>query len=136
MVKPCLFCDIQKEEKEIFENEYFFSFYDELPVSKGHSLIIPKRHINNINDLSEKELVTMHEVLKKTKEIIIKKFKPNGFNIGINEGLIAGQSIMHLHIHLIPRYKGDIENPKGGVRNILSGGDYTNNISKKRKKYL
>ena len=122
----CQFCDIQKSEDKILENDHFFSHYDGFPVSKGHSLIISRCHVDSFFDLSKEEVQSMYDLIKKTKEIIQKKFNPDGYNIGINEGKTAGQTVFHLHIHLIPRYKGDVVNPTGGVRNIFPDkADYT-----------
>lgn len=122
MVKKCFFCEIQKQKnkKKIAENDHFFSRFDDFPVSKGHAEIIPKFHTASIFKLSTKQTQDLFSLLNKTKKIIEKKYKPSGFNIGINDGKSAGQSIFHLHVHLIPRYTGDVKNPFGGVRNIFS----------------
>jgi len=89
-------------------------------------LIIPKRHYENYFDLKSVELLAFNELIIKTKEKLLKDDKTIlGLNIGINQGEIAGQTIFHTHIHLIPRRKGDVENPRGGVRNVILGkGDY------------
>jgi diadenosine tetraphosphate (Ap4A) HIT family hydrolase/predicted house-cleaning noncanonical NTP pyrophosphatase (MazG superfamily) len=121
MVEKCFFCDVQKrrDDKIIIENKDFFSRYDDFPISKGHVEVIPKRHIRSFVELSPGQLKSFFNLLKKTKIILQEKFNPDGFNIGINEGESAGQSIPHLHIHVIPRYRGDVKNPRGGVRNIF-----------------
>lgn len=114
----CIFCNIDKE-RIIIENEGAFAIYDGFPVSKGHVLIIPKKHIK---DYFEADLQTKEQLWKlidECKTIVDKKYSPNGYNIGINCGGAAGQTVMHLHIHLIPRYNGDIENPRGGVRGVI-----------------
>lgn len=136
MEKPCFFCDVKNNSDFIVETNLFFARYDDFPVSKGHFEIIPKRHIPDFDSLNNDELLDFHKILIQSKKIISKKFNPDGFNLGINEGVIAGQSIMHLHIHIIPRYSGDVKNPKGGVRNILSRGDYTIEVPDNKKKYL
>ena len=116
---PCIFCKIKKEELQ-FENKLAYSSIDSYPVSKFHSLIVPKRHINNYFELSTDELQACHELILKTKEKILKEdVTVKGFNIGTNSGKTAGQSIMHCHIHLIPRREGDVENPQGGVRSVI-----------------
>jgi diadenosine tetraphosphate (Ap4A) HIT family hydrolase len=92
---------------------------DAFPVSPGHALIIPKRHIASFFETNEEERKAMLEALDQAKEIFDRELKPDGYNIGINEGLTAGQTIMHLHIHLIPRYKGDSSDPRGGIRWIF-----------------
>jgi len=128
MAKKCFFCYIQSQEddKRITESENFFSRYDDFPVSKGHAEVILKSHIVSFFDLSEGQIKELYELLRKTKEIVETEFKPDGFNIGINEGTAAGQTQDHLHVHLIPRYKGDAANPKGGIRNIFpQKADYT-----------
>jgi diadenosine tetraphosphate (Ap4A) HIT family hydrolase len=124
----CLFCKFWKEQERalIYFNDSFYSFYDSNPVNKGHALIIPIRHVNSLTGLIEREQRDFFDALKKVKEIINKSYHPDGYNIGINNGKVAGQTIMHLHIHLIPRYKGDVQNPVGGIRNVIPGkGDYT-----------
>jgi len=117
----CFFCDIQKQgdNQRIIKNKYFFSRYDDFPVSKGHCEIIPKKHIVSFFDLTPKQTQSMYSLIKSTKSIIKKKFKPDGYNIGLNEGKAAGATQEHLHIHIIPRYKGDAKNPQGGIRNIF-----------------
>ena len=128
MAEKCFFCEFQKEEniKRIIDNRYFYSMYDYNPVSRGHCLIVPKRHIESFFELEKHELESMYELIKETRELIKKKYNPDGFNIGVNNGKAAGQTVFHLHIHLIPRYNGDVENPVGGVRNVIpEKGDYT-----------
>ena len=116
---PCIFCKIDKKNI-IFENDYAYASYDSYPVSKFHSLIIPKRHISDFFELKENELVSCYEIIRHVKAMIEKKDKfVKGFNIGTNAGLISGQTIMHCHIHVIPRRKGDVDNPQGGVRGVI-----------------
>ncbi|MFL2851827.1 MAG: HIT family protein [Candidatus Pelagibacter sp.] len=116
---PCLFCNI-KESGVAHENDLAYVSYDSYPVSKDHCLIIPKRHIKDYFDLSQKELIACDELIKIVRsEIITKDYLVSGFNIGTNIGKASGQSIFHCHIHLIPRREGDIENPQGGVRSVI-----------------
>jgi diadenosine tetraphosphate (Ap4A) HIT family hydrolase len=116
----CIFCEIlDTRSREILaENEYFIVVFDNFPVNKGHALLIPKRHISTPFDISRDEAVRLVEILQTTKENLDERFQPDGYNIGINVGAAAGQTIPHLHIHLIPRYVGDVENPRGGIRNL------------------
>ena len=95
------------------------AFFDGYPVSKGHTLIIPKRHIANYFELTIREQRALWLLVNHCKKILTECFKPDGFNVGINVGEASGQSVFHVHIHLIPRYKGDVENPKGGVRGVI-----------------
>ena len=116
---PCILCKIRKEELQ-FENQLAYSSKDNYPVSEFHSLIVPKRHVESYFDLTEEEIQACNDLILKTKEKIL-KLDPSvkGFNIGANAGIVAGQSIMHCHIHLIPRREGDVENPQGGVRSVI-----------------
>ena len=116
---PCLFCNVPSSEY-IFKNNLAFSTFDSYPVSKYHALIIPKRHVENYFDMSEEEVISCNKLIKKMR-YKIKEIDPTvgGFNIGTNSGKIAGQSIMHCHIHLIPRRKNDVDNPQGGVRGVI-----------------
>ena len=112
---PCIFCEIRNEELQ-FENQLAYSSTDSYPVSEFHSLIVPKRHVETYFDLTEAEIQACNDLILKTKEKILKlDYSVKGFNIGANAGKVAGQSIMHCHIHLIPRREGDVENPQGGV---------------------
>ena len=116
---PCLFCNIKKSGLAD-ENQFAYASYDSYPVTDKHCLIIPKRHVKDYFDLMEEEIVACYQLIKKIKKDIEKKdVSVKGFNIGTNSGKIAGQSIMHCHIHLIPRREGDVENPQGGVRSVI-----------------
>ena len=116
---PCIFCKIRKGELQ-FENKLSYSSTDSYPVSEFHSLIVPKRHVETYFELTEEEIQACNELILKTKEKILKEdFRVEGFNIGTNAGKVAGQSIIHCHIHLIPRREGDVENPQGGVRSVI-----------------
>jgi diadenosine tetraphosphate (Ap4A) HIT family hydrolase len=114
------------ERKErLFENKLGFVIFDKYPVSKGHCLIVPNRVYSDYFESTNEEIAAFSQLLLKTKEYLDSKYKPLGYNIGINIGEDSGQTIWHVHIHIIPRYKGDVENPRGGIRNIIPGmGDY------------
>ena len=116
---PCLFCD-SKKSGIVHENDLAYASYDSYPVSDHHCLIIPKRHINDYFDMTNDELIACNDLIQIVKnEILSKDVNVKGFNIGTNAGKIAGQSIMHCHIHLIPRREGDVDNPQGGVRSVI-----------------
>lgn len=115
----CPFCNPNPKNELILESALAFAIYDKFPVNNGHALIIPKRHCQNYFDLSFKEQSACIFMLNKLKDIISKRFNPDGFNIGINIGEKAGQTIPHVHIHLIPRYEGDVEEPLGGIRCVI-----------------
>ena len=116
---PCLFCNI-KESGLAKENNLAYASYDTYPVTEGHCLIIPKRHVKDYFDLSNEEIIACNDLIKEIKnEIIEKDSSVKGFNVGSNAGKISGQSILHCHIHLIPRRVGDVENPQGGVRSVI-----------------
>ena len=115
--KPCPFCNLEREK--ILETEMSFAIYDGFPVNEGHALIIPKRHTANYFDLSLEEQKDCIELLNRVKGIVQEKYNPAGFNVGININEAAGQTVPHVHIHLIPRYEGDVEEPRGGVRGVV-----------------
>ena len=121
----CPFCKPEISNEYIAESETCFAVFDKFPVNNGHVLIIPKRHISNYFDLSLPEQSDCWKLINEVKNIIQSKYNPDGFNIGININKSAGQTIWHVHIHLIPRYDGDVINPTGGIRNIIPGkGNY------------
>ena len=107
------------DREHLFENSIGFVIFDNFPVSEGHSLIIPKRVYPNYFDSTEEEVRGLNELIFKTKEYLDKKLQPQGYNIGINCGRVSGQTIDHVHIHIIPRYTNDVEDPRGGVRGVI-----------------
>jgi diadenosine tetraphosphate (Ap4A) HIT family hydrolase len=107
--------------KWVSENEFAAALRDTFPVSPGHTLIIPKRPVSSIFELSSAEIAACWELLGAERVRLIEEFNPDGFNIGSNIGEVAGQTISHAHIHLIPRYKGDHPTPRGGVRAVIPG---------------
>lgn len=114
----CPFCTLPRD-RIVEENEYAFWIYDAFPVSAGHSLIIPKRHVGSFFDVSAEERSAMLALLDRAKGAVEAEYHPDAFNIGINDGLAAGQTVPHLHLHLIPRYKGDVDDARGGVRWVI-----------------
>ncbi|MDC0875586.1 HIT family protein [Candidatus Pelagibacter sp.] len=116
---PCLFCN-SKNSGIAHENKLAYASYDTYPVSELHCLIIPKRHIKDYFELNDDELIACNDLIRSIKDEILEKDETvKGFNIGTNINKIAGQSIMHCHIHLIPRREDDVENPQGGVRSVI-----------------
>ena len=117
--RDCPFCNLDAKRELILESATAFAIFDKFPVSNGHALIIPKKHCADYFELTFKEQSACWFMLNKVKEILKNKFNPDGFNVGINISESAGQTVPHVHIHLIPRYKGDAENPRGGVRGVI-----------------
>ena len=121
-MEKCPFCDIEKlidEDRIIYQDSTWIAILDNYPVSKGHTLLIPKRHCETYFDLNFIELESVGVTIGVIKRLLDTKYKPDGYNIGINCGEAAGQTVMHCHIHIIPRYNGDCENPRGGVRGVI-----------------
>ena len=116
----CLFCQLAQDHP-VQENEYFYARFDKYPVTPGHLLVIPKRHVETLFELSEVERSTLFPFIEECKNLLEEQFSPTGFNFGVNQGQAAGQTIPHLHIHLIPRYPGDLPDPEGGVRGVIPG---------------
>ena len=115
----CPFCTLP-QERILYEDEYFLIIKDGYPVTEQHSLIITKQHELLLSDMSEDQLLNMHQAIKAVKNQILESDSSvTGFNIGINEGEDAGQTVMHFHCHVIPRRKGDMQNPRGGVRGVI-----------------
>ncbi|MCK4816748.1 HIT family protein [bacterium] len=113
----CTFCNIDREI--IIRSDLCFSIYDNYPVNKGHVLVIPYRHIHDYFKLSQDEIDSLWKQVNEIKIFLDGKYEPDGYNIGLNVGRAAGQTIDHVHIHVIPRYKGDMEDPTGGVRHVI-----------------
>ena len=114
----CPFCEIAPAEI-VIARPLAVARHDLFPVSKGHALIIPRRHVRSFFETTAEERQEMMALIDDAKAILDREHKPDGYNIGINEGVAAGQTVMHLHIHLIPRYAGDSPDPRGGVRWIV-----------------
>ncbi|MCK9436227.1 MAG: HIT family protein [Synergistaceae bacterium] len=124
MEEDCPFCNIGEHVEVLFKADTAMAILDSFPISPGHALVIPKRHVADYFELTAEEQNELWQLVNRCKMILQDRFHPDGFNIGINVGEMAGQSIFHVHIHLIPRYKGDMKNPKGGVRHIIPGKGY------------
>ena len=119
-MSDCIFCNIN-QSRILYSNEYFYVILDVYPVTELHTLIIPHRHISSYFELSKEEQSSLFLLLKKHKDKLQKIDSTiTGFNMGINDGEDAGQTVFHCHVHLIPRRKGDVKNAKGGVRGVIS----------------
>lgn len=117
--KVCLFCDSQQmKPRVVLDGRFWFVIMDNFPVGRGHALIILKRHYPDMFDISWPEWKELQEIMEHAAVNLDEQFHPDGYNVGVNCGEAAGQTVFHLHIHLIPRYKGDVENPRGGIRNL------------------
>ena len=118
MPSACPFCSLAPREL-LIERPLAVARHDLFPVSKGHTLIVPRRHVSSFFETTAEERREMMALLDEAKAVLDREHKPDGYNIGINDGAAAGQTVMHLHIHLIPRYAGDSPDPRGGVRWIV-----------------
>ena len=118
MSPPCPFCDLPRD-RIIFESEGAVVIRDGFPVSPGHTLIITRRHVASFFEITGAERTDLMSLLAAARADLEREFRPTGYNIGINDGTTAGQTVPHLHIHLIPRYTGDADDPRGGVRWVL-----------------
>jgi diadenosine tetraphosphate (Ap4A) HIT family hydrolase len=124
--KKCPFCPV-KDREILAEHPLAASIADNFPLTRGHSLVVPRRHVASFFELTPEERLAMLELLDRTKAVLDAQYAPDGYNIGINDGAAAGQTVMHLHVHVIPRYKGDTDDPRGGVRWIFpKKADYWN----------
>jgi diadenosine tetraphosphate (Ap4A) HIT family hydrolase len=113
----CIFCEPEREI--VAQNARAIAVFDSFPVSPGHALILPRRHVVTIWDLDADEYADCFALARDLRPILEARFHPDGFNVGANCGEAAGQSVRHAHIHVIPRYKGDTPNPRGGVRHVI-----------------
>lgn len=114
----CPFCSLPAS-RIVDETVHCVAIRDTFPVSEGHTLVISKRHVGSLFDLSESEVQDLFRLLARAKQALDAAFRPAGFNVGINDGRAAGQTVPHLHVHLIPRYTGDVPDPRGGIRWIF-----------------
>ena len=118
MSKVCAFCELPPG-RIVLSNKHGMVVRDAYPISPGHTLIIPRRHVGSFFDIDVAERDALLALLEEAKRRLDREFKADGYNIGINDGAAAGQTVAHLHIHLIPRYNGDRADPRGGVRWII-----------------
>ena len=108
-----------KNRNRIIENDIGFVILDGFPVSEGHCLVIPKRVYADYFESTDEEIIGLQKLVIETKSYLDQNFNPDGYNVGINCGEVSGQTVPHVHIHVIPRYAGDMENPRGGVRGVI-----------------
>lgn len=118
MTMVCVFCSLP-QDRIVESNDLAMVIRDGFPISPGHTLVIPKRHVGSFFEITAEERTAMFALLDKTASVLKEEYRPAGYNIGINDGPAAGQTVPHLHIHLIPRYQDDVGDPRGGVRWII-----------------
>jgi diadenosine tetraphosphate (Ap4A) HIT family hydrolase len=121
----CLFCRFEDPSVNsiVEQTDRFYARWDNYPVSKGHVEIVPKSHVVSFFDLTPDHLREAYELMHDVQKILTDQFSPQGYTIGVNDGRAAGRTVDHLHIHVIPRYDGDVADPRGGIRNIFPGDD-------------
>lgn len=113
----CVFCAPDREL--LAENDLAMAFFDINPVSPGHALIVPRRHVRTIFDADTQEYAACFLLARELRELLVARYQPDGFNLGVNCEVAGGQSVWHAHLHLIPRYSGDVADPLGGVRHVI-----------------
>ena len=113
-------CELCRPDMVLFEDELAYVRFDNNNLSKGHVLVIPRRHVANFFDMTAAEKTAVIALLDRAKAYTEREHRPDGYNIGVNVGKAGGQSRMHVHVHLIPRYTGDVANPRGGIRCVLA----------------
>jgi len=116
----CPFCNLA-EERIWVQTDSAIAFLDNFPISPGHTLVIPGDHVGALMELPESDLNEIWSLVAHVRKLLMEKYNPDGFNIGINEGAAAGQTVPHAHIHIIPRFKGDVTDPRGGIRWVIPG---------------
>jgi diadenosine tetraphosphate (Ap4A) HIT family hydrolase len=113
-------CELCEPKDVVFESEFAYVRYDSNSLGAGHVIVVPKRHVADFFDMSGAEQGSVLALLNRARRLVQEKHKPDGYNIGVNIGAAAGQSRMHVHVHLIPRYAGDVPDPRGGIRCVLA----------------
>ena len=119
MSTVCPFCALPPE-RIWFQDQLTLAFHDGYPISPGHTLVIPRRHVASLFDLPGDELAHLWDQVRHVRQLLMGQFHPDAFNIGLNDGEPAGQTVMHAHIHVVPRFRGDVADPRGGVRWIIA----------------
>ena len=125
MDAPCPLCAAAATRDVLASNEHAVALFDAFPVSPGHALVVSRRHVASLFDLDPAEQAATWALLSAVKTVIDARHSPAGYNVGVNVGVAAGQTVGHVHVHVIPRYQGDVDDPRGGVRWVLPGrADY------------
>ena len=119
MDADCPFCTRIESSEPMAANDSAIAFPDGFPVSDGHTLIVPRRHVTSLWDLSAGERQAIWDLVSEVRAMITSSHSPDGFNVGVNDGAAAGQTVDHAHLHIIPRYSGDVPDPRGGIRLVL-----------------
>jgi diadenosine tetraphosphate (Ap4A) HIT family hydrolase len=114
----CPFCPMETNRIRV-ESEFAVAFLDGFPLTEGHTLVIPKRHVASLFELSDEEQAAVWTLVAQVRASLVAELRPDGFNVGLNDGTSAGQTVMHAHVHVIPRRNGDVTDPRGGVRWII-----------------
>jgi diadenosine tetraphosphate (Ap4A) HIT family hydrolase len=114
----CPFCHLETNRIRL-ESEFAVAFLDGFPVTQGHTLVIPKRHVASLFELPDEEQAAVWRLVAQVRASLVAELRPDGFNVGVNDGTAAGQTVMHAHVHIIPRRQGDVAEPRGGVRWIM-----------------
>ncbi len=124
MTSTCPFCAVASESV-LAQNAHALAIRDAFPVNPGHTLVVPRRHVASWFEISAEERLAILDLIEVARDGLDRTLRPAGYNIGINIGVAAGQTVMHLHVHLIPRFSGDVDEPSGGVRFVIpQRGDY------------
>ena len=116
-------CELCVPDEVVAENSLAYARYDSNSLGRGHVLVIPRRHVENFFDMSAEEQAAVLALLAQVQRSVQAQHAPDGYNIGVNIGKAGGQTRMHVHVHLIPRYAGDVPDPRGGIRCVLARGD-------------
>jgi diadenosine tetraphosphate (Ap4A) HIT family hydrolase len=117
---PCPFCALD-DACVVYQHDLVFAFRDRFPVSDGHTLVVPRRHVETYFDLGAMEQAELWHAVEVVKLELDRELQPDGYNVGFNAGTAAGQTVMHAHVHVIPRFAGDVPDPRGGVRGVIPG---------------
>ena len=119
-MEPCPFCAVSPDRITL-ENEHALAFHDGYPVAEGHTLVVPRQHVASVFDLDAGEQAALWRLVSEVRAQLQTALHTDAFTIGINDGVAAGQTVPHAHVHVIPRWKGDVPDPRGGVRWVIPG---------------